>query len=68
VHGGEGEFSIRGIARFAGDQDPLGDELAAAGQPARDGYVRFELLLLGVLAGTYVPGSNVPHLQRWQAV
>ena len=68
VHGGGGEFSIRGIACFVGDQDPLGDEMAAAGQPARDGYVRFELLLLGVLAGTYVPGSNVPRLQRWQAV
>jgi len=68
VHGGGGEFSIRGVARFVDDQDPLGEELAAAGQPARDGYVRFELLLLGVLAGTYAPGSNVPRLQRWQAV
>jgi hypothetical protein len=68
VHGGGGEFSVRGAARFVGDQDPLGDELAAAGQPARDGYVRFELLLLAALAGTYVPGSNVPRLRRWQAV
>ena len=68
VYGGGGEFSVRGVARLASDQDPLGEELAAAGQPARDGYVRFELLLLGVLAGTYVQGSNVPRLRRWQAV
>jgi len=66
VHGGGGELAVRGIARFVEDHDPLGEELAAAGHTARDGYVRVELLLLGVLAGTYRPGSNVPHLQRWQ--
>jgi hypothetical protein len=68
VHGGGGEFSVRGIASFTSDRDPLCDELAVAGLPARDGYLRFDLLLLAVLAGTYVPGSNVPRLRRWQAV
>jgi hypothetical protein len=66
VHGGGGEFSLRGVARLVDDQDALGQELADAGQPARDEYVRFELLLLGVLAGTYVSGSNVPSMRRWQ--
>lgn len=67
VHGGGGEFSAWGIGRFVDDTDDLGNELASAGLPGRDGYVRFELLLLGVLVGTYGPGSNVPRLQRWRA-
>jgi hypothetical protein len=67
VHGGGGEFAIRGLARFVEDDGSLGAELAAAGMPPLDGYVSVELLVVGALAGTYDDtGSNVPRLQRWE--
>jgi hypothetical protein len=67
VHGGGGEISVRSIARLVDDPERLGDELASSGQPAREGYVRFELLLLSALVGTYAPGSDVPRRKRWHA-
>lgn len=67
VQGGGGEFSVWGIAGFVDNHSQLAEELASGGLPAREEYVRFELLLLGVLVGHYEPGSNVPRLRRWQA-
>ncbi|TDD50300.1 pyridoxamine 5'-phosphate oxidase family protein [Saccharopolyspora elongata] len=65
-HGTGGEFSLRGIARRVND-DALGKELAPGGFPAQDRYIRFELLISSVLAGTYGEGAEKPHLRRWSA-
>jgi Pyridoxamine 5'-phosphate oxidase len=65
VNGAGGEFAVRGVARAVGDDD-LGDEIASAGSPPREGYVRFELLVHSVLVGTYAEGSNVPRIRQWQ--
>jgi hypothetical protein len=65
VRGTGGEFALRGVARRVGDGD-LGDEIASAGLPPREGYLRFELLVHSVLVGTYDEGSNVPTVRRWQ--
>jgi Pyridoxamine 5'-phosphate oxidase len=65
VTGAGGEFALRGVARSVGDDD-LGDEIASAGSPPRDGYVRFELLLHSVFVSTYDEGSSRPTVRRWQ--
>lgn len=67
VAGHGGEFLVRGRSRLVDDRDPLGAELADAGLPAREGYIRFELLVLGVLVGIYDGASNVPHIERWKS-
>lgn len=68
VTGAGGEFALRGTAHLVETASPADIELVPAGFPHRDGYIRFELLLTGVLVGTYEPGSNVPQLRRWQAI
>lgn len=65
VAGHGGEFVVRGRSRLVDDRDAFGEELADAGLPATDQYVRFELLISGVLVGTYDGASNAPRIERW---